>query len=171
MLQIPLLHACDNSSFIVSVETPGVEDSIVGGAIDSVALRQRFTQLIDTQIYTSMSHAVFDCVSTVNDVCTCLINHLFVCVWAFTQANSYSTGFSLVARHGKYPIHWCSDLHIDVARSIWLRIYYQWRVCILNQSMYECTDVWMYMCIWIYECRDALMFTCMSVWLLGCMNV
>ena len=89
---------------------------------------------IDAQIYTSMSHAAFDCVSTINDVCVYLINHLFVCVWAFTQANSYSTGFSLVARHGKYPIHWCSDLHIDVARSIWLRIYYQWRVCILNQS-------------------------------------
>jgi len=89
---------------------------------------------IDAQIYTSMSHAAFDCVSTLQDVCVYLINHLFVCVWAFTQANSYSTGFSLVARHGKYPIHWCSDLHIDVARSIWLRIYYQWRVCILNQS-------------------------------------
>ena len=118
MLQIPLLYACDNSSFIVSVETPGVEDSIVGGAIDSVALRQRFTQLIDAQIYTSMSRAVFDCVSTVNDVCVYLINHLFVYAWAFIQANSYSTGFSPVARHGKYPIYRRSYPQIDVVHSI-----------------------------------------------------
>ena len=88
---------------------------------------------IDAQMYNSMSHAVFDCVSIVNDIFLYFINHLFVYVWAFIQANSYSTGFSPVARHGKYPIYWCSDLHIDVARSIWLRIYYQWRVCILNQ--------------------------------------
>ena len=46
MLQIPLLHACDNSSFIVSVETPGVEDSIVSGVLDFVVIRQHFTQLI-----------------------------------------------------------------------------------------------------------------------------
>ena len=46
MLQIPLLHAFDNSSLIVSVVVPGVEDSIVSGAVDSVVLRQRFTQLI-----------------------------------------------------------------------------------------------------------------------------
>ena len=92
MLQIPLLHACDNSSFIVSVETPGVEDSIVGGAIDSVALRQRFTQLIDTQIYTSMSHVAFDCVSTINDVCVYLINRcmnaqMYECICAYEYMN------------------------------------------------------------------------------------
>ena len=89
---------------------------------------------IDAQIYTSMSHAVFDCVSTINDVCTCLINHLFVCVWAFTQIQSYSTGFSPVLRHGKYPIYWRSDLRVDVARSIWMRIYRQQCVSVLNRS-------------------------------------
>ena len=60
---------------------------------------------IDAQIHESTLYTVFDCVSSVNDVLVYLVDHLFACVWAFTQANSYSTGFSLVARHGKYPIH------------------------------------------------------------------
>ena len=46
MLQIPLLHTFDDSSFVVSVIVPGFEDSIVSGVLDLVALRQRFTQLI-----------------------------------------------------------------------------------------------------------------------------
>ena len=46
MLQIPLLHTFDDSSFVVSVIVPGFEDSIVSGALDFVALRQHFTQLI-----------------------------------------------------------------------------------------------------------------------------
>ena len=46
MLQILLLHTFDDSSFIVSVIAPGFEDSIVSGALDFVALHQRFTQLI-----------------------------------------------------------------------------------------------------------------------------
>ena len=60
---------------------------------------------IDAQIYESMSHAVFDCASTVNDVLVHLVDHLFVYVWAFTQIQSYSTGFSPVLRHEKYPIY------------------------------------------------------------------
>ena len=89
---------------------------------------------IDAQIYESTLHAAFDCVSTVNNVLIYLINHLFVYVWAFTQIQSYSTGFSSVLRHGKYPIYWCSDLRIDVARSIWLHIYCQRRVSTLSRS-------------------------------------
>ena len=73
---------------------------------------------IDAQIYESTSHAVFDCISTVNDVLVHLVDHLFVYIWAFTQIQSYSTGFSSVLRHGKYPIYRRSDLRIDVARSI-----------------------------------------------------
>ena len=72
---------------------------------------------IDAQIYASTSHAVFDCVSTVYDVCVCLINRLFACVWAFIQANSRSTGLSPVARRGKRPTRRRSDLRVDVARS------------------------------------------------------
>ena len=45
---------------------------------------------IDAQIYESMLHAVFDCISTVNDVLVYLIDRLFVYVWAFTQIQSYS---------------------------------------------------------------------------------
>ena len=73
---------------------------------------------IDAQIYESMLYAAFDCVSTVNNVLVYLIDHLFVYAWAFTQIQSYSTGFSPVLRHGKYPIYRRSDLRIDVARSI-----------------------------------------------------
>ena len=89
---------------------------------------------IDAQIYESTSHAVFDCISTVNDVLVHLVDHLFVYIWAFTQIQSYSTGFSSVLRHGKYPIYRRSDLRIDVARSIWLRIYCQRRVSVLSRS-------------------------------------
>ena len=89
---------------------------------------------IDAQIYESMLYAAFDCVSTVNNVLVYLVNHLFAYAWAFTQIQSYSTGFSPVLRHGKYPIHRRSDLRIDVARSILLRIYCQQCVSILNQS-------------------------------------
>ena len=89
---------------------------------------------IDAQIYESTLHAAFDCVSTVNNVLIYLINHLFVYVWAFTQIQSYSTGFSPVLRHGKYPIYWCSDLEMDVIQSVWMRIYCQQCVSILNQS-------------------------------------
>ena len=53
---------------------------------------------IDAQIYESMLCTVFDYVSTVNDVLVYLIDHLFVYVWAFTQIQSYSTGFSPVVR-------------------------------------------------------------------------
>ena len=53
---------------------------------------------IDAQIYESTLHAVFDCVSSVNDVLVYLVDHLFVYVWAFTQIQSYSTGFSSVVR-------------------------------------------------------------------------
>ena len=81
-----------------------------------------------------MLYRAFECVSTVNNVLIYLIDHLFVYVWAFTQIQSYSTGFSPVLRHGKYPIYRRSDLRIDVARSIWLRIYCQQYVNILNQS-------------------------------------
>ena len=45
---------------------------------------------IDAQIYESTLHAVFDCVSSVNDVLVYLVDHLFVYVWAFTQIQSYS---------------------------------------------------------------------------------
>ena len=94
---------------------------------------------IDAQIYESMLHAAFDCVSTVNNVLVYLIDHLFVYVWAFTQIQSYSTGLSPVLRHGKYPIYWRSDLRIDVVRGIWLRIYCRWCVSILNRSsIYVC---------------------------------
>ena len=89
---------------------------------------------IDAQIYESMLYTVFDCVSSVNDVLVYLIDHLFVYVWAFTQIQSYSTGFSSVLRHGKYPIYWCSDLRIDVACSIWLRIYCPECVSTLSRS-------------------------------------
>ena len=60
---------------------------------------------IDAQIYESMLYAAFDCASTVNDMLAYLVNHLFVYAWAFTQIQSYSTGFSPVLRHGKYPIY------------------------------------------------------------------
>ena len=89
---------------------------------------------IDAQIYESMLYAAFDCVSTVNNVLVYLINHLFVYVWAFTQVQSYSTGFSPVLRHGKYPIYWCSDLEMDVIQSVGMRIYCQQCVSILNRS-------------------------------------
>ena len=89
---------------------------------------------IDAQIYESMFYAAFDCVSTVNNVSVYLVNHLFAYAWAFTQIQSYSTGFSPVLRHGKYPIRRRSDLRIDVARSILLRIYCQQCVRILSQS-------------------------------------
>ena len=81
-----------------------------------------------------MLYRVFECVSTVNNVSAYLIDRLFVYVWAFTQIQSYSTGFSPVLRHGKYPIYRRSDLRIDVARSILLRIYCQQCVNILNRS-------------------------------------
>ena len=58
---------------------------------------------IDAQIYESMLYTVFDCVSSVNDVLVYLVDHLFVYVWAVTQIQSYSTGFSPVLRHGTYP--------------------------------------------------------------------
>ena len=89
---------------------------------------------IDAQIYESMLYAAFACVSTVNNVLVYLVNHLFVYVWAFTQIQSYSTGLSPVLRHGKYPIYWCSDLEMDVIQSVWMRIYCQQCVSILNQS-------------------------------------
>ena len=89
---------------------------------------------IDAQIYESTLHAAFDCASTVNNALIYLINHLFVYVWAFTQIQSYSTGFSPVLRHGKYPIYWRSDLRIDVTRSIWLRIYCPECVSTLSRS-------------------------------------
>ena len=95
---------------------------------------------ISTLRSTNRLHAAFDCVSTVNNVLVYLINHLFAYVWAFTQIQSYSTGFSPVLRHGKYPICWCSDLRIDVVRSIWLHIYCQQCVSILNRlSICLCT--------------------------------
>ena len=53
---------------------------------------------IDAQIYESTLHAAFDCASTVNNVLIYLIDHLFVYAWAFTQTQSYSTGFSPVVR-------------------------------------------------------------------------
>ena len=89
---------------------------------------------IDAQIYESTLHAAFDCVSTVNNMLAYLIDHLFVYAWAFTQIQSYSTGFSPVLRHGKYPIYWCSDLEMDVIQSVWMRIYCQQCVSILSQS-------------------------------------
>ena len=46
VLQIPLLHTFDDSSFVVSVIVPGFEDSVVSGALDFVVIRQHFTQLI-----------------------------------------------------------------------------------------------------------------------------
>ena len=46
VLQIPLLHTFDDSSFVVSVIVPGFEDSIVSGVLDFVVIRQHFTQLI-----------------------------------------------------------------------------------------------------------------------------
>ena len=81
-----------------------------------------------------MLYRVFECVSTVNNALVYLIDHLFVYVWAFTQIQSYSTGFSPVLRHGKYPIYWRSDLEMDVIQSIWMRIYCQQCVSILNRS-------------------------------------
>ena len=89
---------------------------------------------IDAQIYESMSHAAFDCASTVQNALVYLVDHLFVYIWAFTQIQSYSTGFSPVLRHGKYPIYWRSDLRIDVTRSIWLRIYCPECVSTLSRS-------------------------------------
>ena len=87
-----------------------------------------------------MLYRVFECASAVNDVLACLIDYLFVYAQAFTQIHSYSTGFSPVVRHGKYPIHWRSYLEIDVVRSIWLRIYRQQCVSILNRlSICLCT--------------------------------
>ena len=74
---------------------------------------------IDAHIYKSMLYAVFDCVSTVNDVLVYLIDYLFMYVWAFTQIQSYSTGPSPVVRHGKRPIYWRSYLQVDVVRSVW----------------------------------------------------
>ncbi len=46
MLQIPLLHTFDDSSFVVSVIVPGFEDFIVSGVLDFVVIRQLLTQLI-----------------------------------------------------------------------------------------------------------------------------
>ena len=89
---------------------------------------------IDAQIYESTLHAAFDCVSTVNNVLVYLIDHLFVYAWAFTQIQSYSTGLSPVLRHGKCPMYWCSDLEVDVVQSVWMRIYCQQCVSILNRS-------------------------------------
>ena len=60
---------------------------------------------IDAHIYKSTSYAAFYCSSSVNDAFAYLIDHLFVYVWSFTQTQSYSTGPSPVARHGKYPIN------------------------------------------------------------------
>ena len=95
---------------------------------------------IDAQIYESTLHAAFYCVSTVNNVSVYLIDHLFAYAWACTQIQSYSTGFSSVLRHGKYPIYWCSDLEMDVVQSIWMRIYCQWCVSVLNRlSICLCT--------------------------------
>ena len=96
---------------------------------------------IDAQIYKWMLYRVFECVSTVNDVLACLIDYLFVYVQAFTQVHSYSTGSAPVVRHGKYPTYWCSDLEIDVVLSIWLHIYCQQCVSILNRlSICLCTS-------------------------------
>ena len=53
---------------------------------------------IDAQIQKWMLYRVFECASTVNNELIYLINHLFVYVWAFTQIQSYSTGFSPVVR-------------------------------------------------------------------------
>jgi len=87
-----------------------------------------------------MLYRVFECVSTVNDVVVYLIDYLFVYVQAFTQAHSYSTGFSPVVRHGKYPTYWCSDLEMDVVQSIWMRICCQWCVSVLSRlSICLCT--------------------------------
>ena len=80
-----------------------------------------------------MLYVAFDCISTVNDVLIRLLNRLFMYVWAFIQIQSYSTGLSPVARHGEYPIHWRLDLQMDVVHSIWLRIYHQQCVSILNR--------------------------------------
>ena len=88
---------------------------------------------IDAQIYKWMLYRVFECVSTVNDVLACLIDYVFVYVQAFTQVHSYSTGSAPVVRHGKYPTYWRSDLQMDVVQSIWMRIYCQWCVSVLNR--------------------------------------
>ena len=89
---------------------------------------------IDAQISESTLHAAFDCVSTVNDVLVYLIDHLCVYVWAFTQVQSYSTWFSPVLRHVKYPIYWHSDSEMNVIQSVWMLIYCQQYVSILNRS-------------------------------------
>ena len=90
---------------------------------------------IDAPIYESMSHAVFDCISTVNDVLVYLIDHLFVYVWAFTQIQSYSCVCATANDYGVTSvIYWCSDLRIDVACSIWLCIYCPECVSTLSRS-------------------------------------
>ena len=78
---------------------------------------------------------VFDYVSTVNDVLVYLIDHLFVYVWAFTQIQSYSCICATVDDYGlANHIYWCLNLRIDVVHSIWLRVYCQRCVSILNRS-------------------------------------
>ena len=95
---------------------------------------------IDVQIYKWMLYRVFERVSAVNDVLACLIDYLFVYVQAFTQVHSYSTGSAPVVRHGKHPIYWRSYLELVVVRSIWLCVYRQQCVSILNRlSICLCT--------------------------------
>ena len=82
-----------------------------------------------------MLYRVFECVSTVNNVLVYLVNHLSVYVWAFTQIQSYSCVCAAADNYGVTSVvYWCSDLRIDVVRSICLRIYCQQCVSILSQS-------------------------------------
>ena len=58
---------------------------------------------IDAHVFKATLYIVFDCVSTINDVSTCLITYLFVCLHAFIQTQSCSTRFPPVTRRAKYP--------------------------------------------------------------------
>ena len=86
---------------------------------------------IDAQIYRSMLCAAIDCVSTVNDVYVYLKDHVFVCLGAFIQTISHSTGLSPVARRE-------NALYIDA--QIYRSMLYAVFDCVstVNDDVYVC---------------------------------
>merc|ERR1711991_1098279 len=83
------------------------------------------------QVYKSMLCVVLDCISSVNDVFVYLIYYLFVYLWAFIQIHSYSTGFSPVVRHEKYPIY-CAQI-------------YKSMLCVVLDCISSVNDVFVYL--------------------------
>ena len=88
------------------------------------------------QIYKSMLCVVLDCISSVNDVLVYLIYYLFVYLWAFIQIHSYSTGFSPVVRHEKYPIY-CAQI-------------YKSMLCVVLDCISSVNDVLVYLIYYLF---------------------